>query len=410
MKKTVLLIAAILILFSACDMAIPEKISVKTNANYNYSIGAISKDFSDTFTTDSLFSGLETENNKVYDFFPGQEEEKLQQYLLTVKVSDITISTGGSTPAADTDIPDTNLSADSEIKLDIKSIFASIKDVLGESFSNNAEFNEIPLYIYCAPPAGFKESQVKGSATITYMKDGTTASGSVTVGDSSTVIPYFSAPILNKTTVGKSENVVDNLLSKGQTSLSTDISDIINLNKDNNGDIKLNFDLTFSGKTSGEEIGILAVNAFIILPLRFNITSLVDIDLTALAKNASDKSNEDVFNRSEATNVSDMQKYLDVIEKIVINYKTDKNPIVTDANALYVIKSDDPYIRKRLDINEDFLKLNNEEFNEMLSAYPFKPDLNLEIPSGAILSLPRNVGLVMNMNIGLYTNGVINFK
>ena len=44
---------------------------------------------------------------------------------------------------------------------------------------------------------------------------------------------------------------------------------------------------------------------------------------------------------------------------------------------------------------------------DMLSVYPFDPALNLNIPSGAILSVPRNLGLEMNMSVSFYTNGII---
>ena len=129
--------------------------------------------------------------------------------------------------------------------------------------------------------------------------------------------------------------------------------------------------------------------------------------MKSLSKDEEDKSNPDLFNRSKKTDTSDIKKYLDVIEKVLINYKASKNPIVTDSNTHYVIKSKVPYINKKLDVNEDSLKLRNEEFLEMLSVYPFNPDVNLNVPSGAILSLPRNLGLIVNMNISLYTNGII---
>ena len=407
MKKSVMVIAVLSLLLSACNLSIPESVSVKTNANYNYTIGKISQDFSETFKAENLFENLETENNKIYDFFPGRQDQKLQQYILTMKISDISVDPGSSVPAG-THITQTDLSANADVELDISTIFDSIKDVLGEDFVDSASFNEIPLYIYCDAPAGFESSLITGQVTIKYLKNGSSSYGTpIVIGDSDKEIAWHSKPELNITTIGKSENVVDNLLYKSQASLSADLKSLLNENKNNTGKVSLDFDLTFEGTTDGEPIGIIAVNAFIVLPLRFDIANNVDIDLSKLAKNESDQGNEDVFNRSEATDISSMEKYLDVIEKIVINYKTEKNPIATDSNALYVIKSNDPYLRKNLDINEDFLKLNDEEFMEILRVYPFRADINLEIPADAVLSLPRELGLVMDMNIGLYTNGVI---
>ena len=410
MKRTVAGIAAILLLFSACNFSIPEKVSVKTNANYNYSIGNISQDFSETFQAKKLFGDLETDKNKIYDFFPGQENAKLQQYLLTIKIDDVGLPDIILPAGVPVTVPPVT------VDLDISSIFTSIDDILGESFGKNAEFKEVPLYIYCAAPAGFDNSVVKGSVTIKYVADdgSDTSATDVTIGDADTVMPYFNCPELNVTDVIVDEvtekDVVDTVLNESETSMHGDLNRILNGNKGKSGKVNLEFNLTFSGTTNGQPIGKIGLNAFIVIPMKFQLDGIVDISLTSLTKNDSDKSNSDIFNRSEATKTDDIKKYLDVIEKIEINYKATKNPIVTDSNTRYVIKSKTPYISKELDVNADSLRLTNEEFMEMLTAYPFNPDLNLNVPSNSILSLPRHLGLVMNMNISLYTNGVINIK
>lgn len=411
MKRTVAGIAAILLLFSACNFSIPEKVSVKTNANYNYSIGNISQDFSETFQAKKLFGNLETDDNKIYDYFPGQEDAKLQQYLLTIKIPEVDLPQYTIPAGIPVDLTIPPVTVD----FDISSIFASIYDVLGAAFATNAKFKEIPLYIYCSEPSGFSSSEVKGSVTIKYKVENNSATSSeVKIGDETTIMPYFSAPQLNITDVvvdGVTEkDVVDTVLKPGETSLNGDINSILNGNKNNNGKIELEFNLKFSGTTDGEPFGKLGLNAFIIIPLKFKMDGIVDISLTNLAKKDSDKGNEDVFNRSKATDTSDIKKYLDVIEKIEINYKSKKNPIVTDSNTCYVVKSTVPYISKKLDVNEDSLRLTNEEFQDMLNVYPFKPELNINIPSGSELCLPRHLGIDMNMNISLYTNGVINIK
>ena len=411
MKRTVAGIAAILLLFSACNFSIPEKVSVKTNANYNYSIGNISQDFSETFQAKKLFGNLETDANKIYDYFPGQEDAKLQQYLLTIKIPDVDLPQYTIPAGIPVDLTIPPVTVD----FDISSIFASIDDVLGAAFATNAGFCEIPLYIYCSEPSGFSSSEVKGSVTIKYkVENNSSTSTEVKIGDETTLMPYFSAPQLNITDVvvdGVTEkDVVDTVLKPGETSLNGDINSILNGNKNNNGKIELEFNLKFSGTTDGEPFGKLGLNAFIIIPLKFKMDGIVDISLTNLAKKDSDKGNEDVFNRSKATDTSDIKKYLDVIEKIEINYKAKKNPIVTDSNTCYVVKSTVPYISKKLDVNEDSLRLTNEEFQDMLNVYPFKPELNINIPSGSELCLPRHLGIDLNMNISLYTNGVINIK
>ena len=65
MKKTNIIFSVavglgLFFLFSSCDLSIPESVSVKTEATYNFSIGDIEQDFNSSFDKSSLFSGLET--------------------------------------------------------------------------------------------------------------------------------------------------------------------------------------------------------------------------------------------------------------------------------------------------------------------------------------------------------------
>ena len=405
MKTSLAGIAAGLLLFSACNLSVPESFSVKTNANYNYSIGNISQDFSESFKASNLFSGLETDHNKIYDYFPGQEDDKLQQYLLTIKVDPVTLPSA-TVPAG---VPISLVIPTITVDFNISEVFESIKEILGESFVENADFREVSLYVYCGKPAGFEPSELSGSVTMKYVADdgSDTSATDVTIGDSSNLIPYCTAPELEIINIDKSENVVVSVVKPEEASMYGDIKKILNGNKKKAGKITLDFNLGFSGITDGKPIGTLALTAFMVIPFKFDISGVIDISLIDLAKDDSDKSNADIFNRDEATDTKEIQKYLDVIEAVEINYKTSKNPIVTDSNTRYVIKSELPYIRRELDINADTEKITNEELMDMLSVYPFDPALNLNIPSGAILSVPRNLGLEMNMSVSLYTNGII---
>ena len=405
MKTSLAGIAAGLLLFSACNLSVPESFSVKTNANYNYSIGNISQDFSESFKASNLFSGLETDHNKIYDYFPGQEDDKLQQYLLTIKVDPVTLPSA-TVPAG---VPISLVIPTITVDFNISEVFESIKKILGESCVENADFREVSLYVYCEKPAGFEPSELSGSVTMKYVADdgSDTSATDVTIGGPTNVIPYFSAPELEIINIDKSENVVVSVVKPEEASMSGDIKKILNGNKKKAGKITLDFNLGFSGITDGKPIGTLALTAFMVIPFKFDISGVIDISLIDLAKDDSDKSNADIFNRDKATDTKEIQKYLDVIEAVEINYKTSKNPIVTDSNTRYVIKSELPYIRRELDINADTEKITNEELMDMLSVYPFDPALNLNIPSGAILSVPRNLGLEMNMSVSLYTNGII---
>ena len=277
MKTSLAGIAAGLLLFSACNLSVPESFSVKTNANYNYSIGNISQDFSESFKASNLFSGLETDHNKIYDYFPGQEDDKLQQYLLTIKVDPVTLPSA-TVPAG---VPISLVIPTITVDFNISEVFESIKEILGESFVENADFREVSLYVYCGKPAGFEPSELSGSVTMKYVADdgSNTSATDVTIGGPTNVIPYFSAPELEIINIDKSENVVVSVVKPEEASMYGDIKKILNGNKKKAGKITLDFNLGFSGITDGKPIGTLALTAFMVIPFKFDISGVIDISL-----------------------------------------------------------------------------------------------------------------------------------
>ena len=95
MKKSyVVLFAAFLLLISmsGCSWQIPEKVSVKTNAEYNFSVGKIEKDFKDVFSITSMLSSMDVKNARIYDYFPKEENEKLQQYFVRIPLFEIPVN------------------------------------------------------------------------------------------------------------------------------------------------------------------------------------------------------------------------------------------------------------------------------------------------------------------------------
>ena len=130
MKKTNIIFSfavglGLFFLFSSCDLSIPESVSVKTEATYNFSIGDIEQDFNSSFDKSSLFSGLETEKNKVYDYFPGQKNERLQEFLMTVKIDCFEMPAIPANLSVSIDIPPV------DVDLDISAIFSTMSGVFG---------------------------------------------------------------------------------------------------------------------------------------------------------------------------------------------------------------------------------------------------------------------------------------
>lgn len=89
MKKTALFILAafgLAVFTTGCQFQFPQKISVKTDAEYNFSLMNIEKDLNEFISVDKLSSMIPSAANmKVYDYNPGGNS-KNQQYLMEVPI------------------------------------------------------------------------------------------------------------------------------------------------------------------------------------------------------------------------------------------------------------------------------------------------------------------------------------
>lgn len=92
-KVKLLFITAAVFGITACNFQVPEKISVKTNADYNFNVGTISKSFEDTISFTDVLSDdkIGIENAHVYDYFPGEADANVQQYLFKLPLMEIPV-------------------------------------------------------------------------------------------------------------------------------------------------------------------------------------------------------------------------------------------------------------------------------------------------------------------------------
>lgn len=96
MKKIagILICIALAFTFAACSWEIPEKVSVKTNADYNFALGNIEKDFSSELNVSKMIGDLELPNNgKVYDYWP-DKKGNTQKYLMYMPLQEIPVDIG----------------------------------------------------------------------------------------------------------------------------------------------------------------------------------------------------------------------------------------------------------------------------------------------------------------------------
>ncbi|EID84688.1 hypothetical protein MSI_18300 [Treponema sp. JC4] len=436
MKKLLFIFAGFALLFTACNMAIPESVSVKTDADYNFSIGDIKKELKDDFKVSKLFDNLAD----VYDYFPGKKDENLRQFILTVDVASIDLQLDGydfsllkgltladALSQLNITIPLSfdNEANPTEIEMKVSTIFDSFK-VLGEEFKDKVNFADLAVYMYCDVPSGVETdaSPLNGSIKIENADN-----NQWLIGKSKTekyAMKFASFPNLAKEQIDDEEVVVTDISAKPSSiNDSTNMTSFINNNKTNTSEkqnLTYYIDIDADKLTcTGDPITKLDIKMCLVLPLKFAIASSdglpLKIDLKSLSKGIADKSeselsdkDKDIFSRDKATDISDIEKYLDAIEKVVISYKTRKNPFIVENSVIadpsrYVIKSTVPYISETASITQDSVDVTGEQLKGMLEKYPYEPTVALEIENMSSVTLPRDITIDLNMALMISTNG-----
>ena len=96
MKKiSGLIIFFILVLIlSSCKWQVPQKVSVYSKADYNFSFGNFTKSFEDDINIASMLEQVDFPNVSLYDYYPGEKNSKVQEYLLKLPVQEIPVDFG----------------------------------------------------------------------------------------------------------------------------------------------------------------------------------------------------------------------------------------------------------------------------------------------------------------------------
>lgn len=135
-KYSFLAFLCLLLLFTSCtqfqNFVIPQKVQVKTTAEYNFTVADLEKDFSDMITVDSLKekigSGFKFE---LYDYNPGSNQTT-QSYLLRLPIQEVPLDFAKYMESIDIgkgleamsfeqsfEIPNLEIKAEKEVDLDI---------------------------------------------------------------------------------------------------------------------------------------------------------------------------------------------------------------------------------------------------------------------------------------------------
>ena len=325
---------------------------------------------------------------------------------------DVTIKTGAISMEGTTD---TNMN--------LKSMFSGLTKELGnEDIINKINIRNLPLYLFCSKPDldAIKDMKFAGDVDIS------AGSQSVEILNSDTPIEFSNVPKLETTEDG----TIITDLSKISKIKPIDISELLNL-KDSDSTLKVNYSISLAGADDGtitvtkadfEKLGSetptsIEVTARLVIPLELEITEDININLFNLI-NASkedensegENTNNDIFNRSEPTDLGDVEKYMDVLKSCEISYKSKNNLIKyedrTKKAGITFDSKIDTVGTYSLSLESSKVKVYTEDVKEIFQTYPFNPDVIVQFQQGN-LYIPRNANIEMVLSLGVETDGTV---
>lgn len=316
------------------------------------------------------------------------------------------------------------IKGEEDTELSFDKLFSPMKDELGDEseFIDNIKLVELPLYLYFQKPKLDSLSGMGFTGNIALKTSAETKKDLLASGEE---IETKDSEII---TTDK-DGVVISELSKKDSSGYADIASLFNNSKSEN--LKLDYDVRLGGldgtveitkdeyeklKSENKDAPVsIKVSARLVIPLALELKApesagkVTKVNILKLAKKDSD---EDLFDRGEATSIEDVEKYIDLIESASLIYNIDnglfsygqsgKNGVILFDTNLAGVKRPS----YELSMGSGNEKIYTEDVKAMLRTYPFKPDIIASFPDGT-LQISRNAEFKVNLAVKIHTNGKI---
>ncbi len=433
MKKIALAIISIglVLALAGCTWRLPETVSIKTDAEYNFSLGTFEKDLNSELDMSSMFgssgSGSEIE---IYDYFPGKTDSKTQQIMLKIKVleddlkTDIPNIPGLQAALASLDddasvnLQDFTINIDSDKKaLDFNpaSILSGM-DSINAGLSGNINFHSVPLYLYCNATNGLS---AKGYLKLYYSPDGNIQRD----GTELELLPVHSE-ISNKPLPEYLQMEEDTVIADFNEipALATeDMKGILNATSIQDGD-KLYVEYDFSdisgtftkGEIESGEVK-LAVYAVIVLPLRFVTTDIVNMDLSSMSGTSSGSGSGSGSSSSNVEVPEEVKKVLNVINGISVKYAANKLPIHKSTGTMELgvdllntgLDEDMKWANISDSGKQEVITLPRKTLNAFKESPSFNPNIKIRMTKDTVFSVPREKAVNMYVELSVKTGGKI---
>ena len=325
-----------------------------------------------------------------------------------------------------------------ETDFNLSAMFKDISSSFGDDeFFKKIELTQMPLYLYFSCPSQLdvlKNIEYKGILKFVCGDENLYVVGDKENGieKDGTLNFRTSKPLEFKNSSEESQIVISDI-SKYPNSYSGNLANMVNSTK-NIQDSKLIIeyclrisdskneekDKIIISKSDFEQIkadtstSTISIFARIIIPLEMKITEQIDLNINKLANLNEDT---DIFNRTEAPDLSEIMKYAQIVESMSVSYNSENkffnyqndsskslqfifNTGMTNLTTnVYGEKGD-------LNLKNGTIKIVYEDIKKILEQYPFTPKMTVRLPEGNVY-LPQDPCIKINCNIGLSTNGTV---
>lgn len=325
-----------------------------------------------------------------------------------------------------------------ETDFNLSTMFKEISSSFGDDeFFQKIELTKMPLYLYFSCPSQLdvlKNIKYKGLLKFVCGEEKLYVVGSEENGkEKDGTLQFITNQPLQFQDSSEESQIVTSNISNFPSSYSGDVADMVNSTKHvQDSKLTIEYCLRISDSADEEKSQItiskddfdkikddkspstISIFARIIIPLEMNITEQIDLNINKLANLNEDS---DIFNRTEAPDLSEIMKYAQIVESMSVTYKSDTrffNYQNDSSKSLqFIFDTGMTNLTTNVYGETGDLNLKNgkitvvyEDIKKILEQYPFTPKMTVRLPEGNVY-LPQDPSIKINCNIGLSTNGTV---
>ena len=325
-----------------------------------------------------------------------------------------------------------------ETDFNLSAMFKDISSSFGDDdFFKKIELTQMPLYLYFSCPSQLdvlKNIEYKGILKFVCGDENLYVVGDKENGiEKDGTLNFRTSKPLEFENSSEESQIVISDISKYPSSCSKDLAKMVNSTKKiQDSKLIIEYCLRISDSENKEKDKItisksdfeqikadtststISIFARIIIPLEMKITEQIDLNINKLANLNEDT---DIFNRTEAPDLSEIMKYAQIVESMSVSYNSENkffNYQNDSSKSLQFIfdtgmtnLTTNVYGEKGdLNLKNGTIKIVYEDIKKILEQYPFTPKMTVRLPEGNVY-LPQDPSIKINCNIGLSTNGTV---